>query len=426
MSITDPPSVRAKDLQDLKGVSRFPGIALAQRQNVPREPRSKGNPPRQDATPETAREAMFQALKQFAAADYVRWFWEYLRFRIGPRHRFATYQGKQPADGIYPLTGDGDEIRVSVAGDWGTGTDEAHRVAALIGETRPHYTIHLGDVYFVGDPAEVAENFLGKPRKGYRYQPCAWPIGSNASFALNGNHEMYARGLGYFDQILPAMGPTVGGRPQGQQASYFCLKNDDWCVLGLDTGYNSVGTPLIEYFLSPSAALPDPLIDWLRSIAPMIERQAIIIMTHHQVLSVYDSCFTRQADQIFEILKRPVLWFWGHEHRLALYETFAGGSRGWPTITGRCIGHGGMPVDLPGRPRSGSIGTAAFVDKRRYDNDENLDIGINGFIQLTFTGERLRVDYIDMFKRTIFTERFEAKAGAVVARGFENFLLSPP
>jgi hypothetical protein len=29
---------------------------------------------------------------------------------------------------------------------------------------RPDFTIHLGDVYYVGDGNEVRENFLGKKR----------------------------------------------------------------------------------------------------------------------------------------------------------------------------------------------------------------------------------------------------------------------
>ena len=421
-----PPSVGAKDLQDLTGVWRSTGIALLQRQNVPTSPRSKD--PALAAEPEAAAQnagqAAFQALKQFSPGDYFKWFAEYLKYRFGRRTPFATYAGKQPADGIYKLEGDGDEIRIGIAGDWGTGTDEAHRIAQLIGAAKPHYTIHLGDVYFVGDPSEVRENFLGESRPGYAYTPCQWPLGSKASFALNGNHEMYARGVGYFEHILPAMGPMVDGKAQGQQASFFCLKNDHWCVLGLDTGYNSVGMPLLEYVWKPDAALPDEIVQWLQAIAPQIQTQAVIILTHHQVLSVYDDCFTKQADQIFAILQRPVFWLWGHEHRIVVYQPFDGAKRGWPTITGRCIGHGGMPVDLPGTHKAGSIGAAAFVDRRRYHNDEKLHVGINGFVQLAIKGDALRVDYIDLYGGVVYTERYRAEGGAAVASGSENFALS--
>jgi hypothetical protein len=426
MSVTNSylPSVGARDMRDLKGVSRSPAMALLQRLTVPAAPRPKDKPSAPGV--EAAEQAAFQALRTFAPGDYVKWVYQYFRFRIGPRHRFLTYEGKQPSDGIYSLEGEDDEIRIGVAGDWGTGTDEAHRIASLIANAKPHYTIHLGDVYFVGDSSEVRENFLGQRRNSRGYTPCQWPIGSKASFALNGNHEMYARGIAYFDEILPAMGPVADGEAQGQPASFFCLKNDDWCILGLDTGYNSVGLPLLEQVWSPDADLPDAVVRWLETIAPQIEKQAVVILTHHQVLSVYDDCFTKPADQIFAILKRPVVWLWGHEHRLVLYEPFDGSDRHWPRIIGRCIGHGGMPVDLPGARKAGSIGTASFVDKRPYHNDERLHIGINGFARLTFRGRELRIDYIDVFGETLYAERLKAEAGAAVMQAAENFALTPP
>ena len=58
-------------------------------------------------------------------------------------------------------------------------------------------------------------------------------LGSEGAFALNGNHEMYALGYGYFDHILPKLG--VRGSPRGQRASYFCLENDHWRIIALDT-----------------------------------------------------------------------------------------------------------------------------------------------------------------------------------------------
>src|SRR5215510_258291 len=61
------------------------------------------------------------------------------------------------------------EIRISLAGDGGTGTDESNEVAQRIKEFNPHYTIHLGDVYYVGDESEVKENCLGVPDPHYSF-----------------------------------------------------------------------------------------------------------------------------------------------------------------------------------------------------------------------------------------------------------------
>ena len=95
-------------------------------------------------------------------------------------------------------------MKISIAGDWGTGTDEARIVAAAMEKSEADFTIHLGDVYYVGDANEVRENFLGV--KTSPYTPVKWPTGSKGSFALNGNHEMYADGNGYWKMVLPRMG----------------------------------------------------------------------------------------------------------------------------------------------------------------------------------------------------------------------------
>jgi hypothetical protein len=261
--------------------------------------------------------------------------------RLGRRHPFQTYDGQDGDDGLYRLHGGSDGIRIALAGDWGTGTDEAFEVAARIRAFRPHYTIHLGDVYYVGDPAEVGANFLGAPDSRYPYKPCKWPRGTEGAFALNGNHEMMARGFGYFDHILPKLGvralvlplvrtkacatpyPTPEDQSRsagGQRASYFCLENDHWRILALDTGYNSIGAPIIEHFLEPDCALPDELIEWLRSLVrPRADDpRGIVILSHHQYVSRYDNCYPRPAQQLAEFFSRPVLWLWGHEHRLAI------------------------------------------------------------------------------------------------------------
>src|SRR5262249_22098174 len=150
----------------------------------------------------------------------------YVKNRLGPRHDFPSYSGSD--HGVFPLVGDGGVVRLALVGDWATGTDEAARVAEQAKRFNPHYTIHLGDVYYVGDEPEIRENCLNQ--KQTEYTPTEWPHGSRGSFALSGNHEMYARGFGYYDVFLPTLGLTAG---DGQQASYFCLENEYWRVIAL-------------------------------------------------------------------------------------------------------------------------------------------------------------------------------------------------
>src|SRR5271166_48294 len=128
-----------------------------------------------------------------------------------------------------------DNALVALFADWGTGEATAQRVMQQIARRRPTHAIHLGDVYYAGTPKEVKERFLdiiernGPPKNSCRY------------FALPGNHDMYSGGYAYFDTILPHF---------GQQASYFNLRNQNWQLIGLDSGYQ-------EY------SLQDPQLDWL-------------------------------------------------------------------------------------------------------------------------------------------------------------------
>ena len=380
------PDTGRKDLQDLLNLSRAPAIAYLQKQKL-RKPHKVRRAPK-GAYPDVA---------LFLPHNLFRWAVQYIRYRIGFRHKFCTYEDPSD-DGVYPF--DSGETRIAVAGDWGSGTDEAHRIGGLISRFKPHYSIHLGDVYFVGDPREVKANFLGE--KLSQYEPCRWPSGSKGTFALNGNHEMYARGFGYFDLILPRMGLKKNGRHVGQKASFFCLKNEKWWVIGLDTGYNSIGIPIVENLRRPDCALPDELVSWLREkFDPKKDKRGIVLLSHHQYYSGFDDWYVRPAEQLAEFISRPVLWFWGHEHRLAIYEKYRTG-KGIEAY-GRCLGHGGMPVELP-VPIKHPECKPELVDSRRYKSEEKIAVGVNGFARLTFSAAALKVDYVDVHDAILFTE----------------------
>ena len=397
---------RRKDLQDLHKLPRAPILSYLRKQAPPRAARVK-----------TAKlvPSKYPLLAAFSPQRMVKWIWEYLSFRIGPRHPFLTYARSDPDQGVYPLEGDGKKIRIALAGDWATGTDEAALVGELMTEFRPHYSIHLGDVYYVGGPNEVDENFLGIKNPLNDYDPCLWPNGSRGSFALNGNHEMYARGHAYFDRMLPKLGLISDRKPQGQKASFFCLENDHWRIIALDTAYNSIGWPLMDYIIQPACALRPEQIDWLREVVQPRDDdpRGIVLLTHHQYYSRYDDWYTKQAEQLAEFFSRPVLWFWGHEHRLAIYPE--NGVPGGIRAFGRCIGHGGMPVDLPSAQPKHPDCAVEFVDDRHYPNDENLTIGFNGFARMSLDGNRMTIDYVDVKGAVIYSESWSAK-GSIVRR----------
>ena len=349
-----------------------------------------------------------------------QWMTEYLRNRLGPRHKFNTYAEGSGDDGLYTLGDDSviggqrdpnGEIRVSVAGDWGTGTDEAAEVAARMAGFAPHYTIHLGDVYYVGRKDEVEENCLGKSDPNHSFIPCCWPVGSVASFALNGNHEMYALGDAYFDVFLPTLGmrPSVGTKPSGQNASFFCLQNEFWRVIALDTGYNSIGVPILEYIFSPSCKLRKEELRWLQGkVNPKGDKRGLILLTHHQYCSAFDQEYPKPAQQLSKLIDRPVLWLWGHEHRMAVYGKFV--NKGGIQSYGRCIGHGGMPVDINPKFKRTDRPLAAY-DNRLYPSPENITVGYNGFANLTFKENRLLIEYRDLKNDLLLIENWEVVNG---------------
>lgn len=178
----------------------------------------------------------------------LAWILTYLAHRFGPRDKLPSYEGTGQS-GIHTMA---DMGNVALYGDWASGTLAAAQVATRIREHKAQHTIHMGDVYFVGDEDEARENFLGEEVPGSPWQAVAFPRGTQRSFALNGNHEMYARGKGYFRRILPAL---------DQQASFFALQNQHWRIIGLDSGYHSwvISTtemPVRDIAANTRAAMP--------------------------------------------------------------------------------------------------------------------------------------------------------------------------
>ena len=233
-----------------------------------------------------------------ASLKFWKWLLPYLRDFIHKDAPYQTYSGAET--GIFGLAVPPEDhpVRIALAADWGTGTLEAEIVAENIKACFPHYTLHLGDVYYMGDAAEVNENCLGMSTKNYA--GVHWPLGSLGSFALMGNHEMYSGGHGFFQVFLKKLGLfNVDGTlkdPQG--ASYFCLETGHWLVLGLDTGYHSGGMPFLAGIpgvnaipcLNINARFDGRMLAWLRQTMDSLRgkgssKKSVLILTHHQPMS---------------------------------------------------------------------------------------------------------------------------------------------
>lgn len=325
--------------------------------------------------------------------NWLKWFLQNLANLGNSHYTYQTYLKPAVNNGVFRIDeSTGIATSIALLSDWASDTIESVNVSALVGKV--DYSIHLGDTYYVGNYKEIANNFnttIGG----------SWPYGTKGSFALLGNHEMYSSGRSYFKQLLPYMGTYTEPAKQ-QEASFFCLENEHWRIIGLDTGYDSLRGWL---GVKPNydLRLPPMHLDWLKNIlADKADKRSLIFLSHHQYVSAFEHEYTAFAKDLSGLLPegKRVLWFWGHEHRLAVYgkNPLVLGQQ----VFGRCIGTGGMPVEIgKGKPRS--VETTA-TDNRNlvvYDNrvrnryDNRIDLGHNGYAMLNLLGPELRIGYYD-------------------------------
>jgi hypothetical protein len=372
----------------------------------------------QQAATQAPPNARFPRLLAFL--EFWKWIVPYLHDLIHQNAPYRTYRDGQ--DGIFPLgPPDGGPLRIAVAGDWGTGTLESETVAKNMLACFPHYTLHLGDVYYMGEGGEIQENCLGKSRDGYT--GVYWPLGSLGSFALMGNHEMYSGGQGYFTDFLIKLGRLNADRTilSPQSASFFCLEAEHWLILGLDTGYHSGGVPAFTSipgvnaipFLNVDARFDDKMLDWLRRTMDSLRAKgtpkSVLLLTHHQPISSFEHAFEKPPRQLAKmgfLNGQDFVWLYGHEHRLTVYnkQVIANSLKVYP----RCIGHSGMPVEVTkvSKPDPNIL----YYDPRQHpiDNqDENTKVGYNGHIVLLFERSNLTIEYHDIVDNTLLlTETF--------------------
>jgi hypothetical protein len=210
-----------------------------------------------------------------------------------------------------------DNARIALFADWGTGLYGAPAITKCIeGLDRCDVVLHLGDTYYSGENDEIRDRLIGN-----------WPNrpAGTINRTLNGNHEMYSGGKGYFQALSSFF---------QQPASCFALQNSQWILVCLDTAYQDFN-------------LDEKQVAWVNSIVNAAGTRRLLLFSHHQPFSQLDDQGPNLQIALADLLntQRIHAWFWGHEHRLVLYDPH-------PTwgFKGRCIGHGGFPAfrdDLP-------------------------------------------------------------------------------
>jgi hypothetical protein len=347
------------------------------------------------------------------------WLYYYITSRFGPNYRYTTYTKEH--NGIYPL-GMG-RVSIALTADWATDTLESLAIAKSMADHNPDYTIHLGDTYYVGAPPEIRANFTG--------DGSPWVRGSKGSFAILGNHEMYARGVAFFKTLLPTLGlKTADGKYDGQKAGFFCLENTYWRILGLDTGYHSIGkVPVLEMlpWFAPDCHFDAKLMSWLREQVRLDDpedKRGILILTHHQYITAFNRQgeFIVPAEQLARLIgkTRPVIWLWGHEHKFSIFGKAQIGDG--ITAYGRCMGHGGMPVELEEKAFERSTTKHGYnklvmVDTRTRVNTPGCHLGFNGYALIALDNDVLEIEYYDVNGK-IIAEKWIANLQTGILKGY--------
>jgi len=296
-----------------------------------------------------------------------------------------------------------DECYVALLADWGGDNLAAKKVADQVLKANPEIAIHLGDIYYGGTDAEC-RTFVAN-----------WPVRkdgelarANSNFALNGNHEMYTGGKAYFDVVLPAF---------RQSHPFFCLENSHWRLIGLDTAYNGG-------LIKPGDS-DDPLAaqwNWLIEILRRKDGKANILLTHHQPVSAHTQEFADSAGlraDIMALLETEGVgstaifgWFFGHEHRCAIYEADPA-----TYFLPRLIGSGCIPHIIQTELKSDPDCTPAQWFNKRSEGG-NANSAISMFVQLWFVRDQMVVDYIDEDGTSWGSETWYADPGRMMGSGF--------
>jgi len=373
---------------------------------------------------------MLNHLGEFLSNDFFGWFIHDWRVK----HPFPYPRTLDKVHDIPSGQESTEPIVIAVAADWATDTPQSEFIGDAMSRKNPDYTIHLGDTYFSGTKEEMGNNF-GNGIEGIG----KWPRGKSGSFALIGNHEMFSSGLEYLNMITDnkrkfGICDPETGLFSGQKAPCFCLRNEHWLILGLDTGYQSLKTGILRFNPNNSQLkFPDSVYDWVKqTVLEPNEKRGIIVLTHHQYVTAFhgESEFINPARQLKSLLPdtQGIIWIWGHEHRFAMY-----GKNEIPAAVpayGRCIGNGGMPDEhIPSRyviPKEAVNRKLVLYDKRTADRIPLIegadfpkrDVGFNGYALIKLNHAHAEITYYASYMKNeagdperdeaVFRETWEA------------------
>jgi hypothetical protein len=269
---------------------------------------------------------------------------------------------------------------IAIVGDWGTGQPEALAVLEAVASKNPQVVIHLGDVYYSGTDPEQQQYFfdnwcriLGLTVDGDRNVTSTTP----RTFSLAGNHDMYCGGGPYYKVI----------QQLGQKASFFCLRNQHWQFIGLDTGY-------YDHFPGgPCTHLAPGQPEWLADKVNNNGGRKTVLLSHHQLFSNSETFDPKDGSpkgstnptlmkEVEAVLPKLNLWLWGHQHEFVAYSD--------TRVKARCIGHGAYPVGIS---EIGETSDSIPLDKKIAVAQHGDDFWDNGYALIKLNGANATVTY---------------------------------
>lgn len=280
------------------------------------------------------------------------------------------------------------DATIAIIGDWGTGTDVAINLLKQVAAQKPDILLHLGDIYYAGTEEEARKSFLEITRS---------VLGDTPLYTLCGNHDMYAGGSGYYwllDQI-------------GQEASYFCLQNNDWLFLAMDTGFHdsnpfNVATNLTRLVTEGSWSEAA----WHQEKIAQRGDRKMVFLSHHQLFSPFGSVGSVNGIALAynenllgdfgSVLPQVEWWFWGHEHTLGVFPPYMDLKRG------RCVGASAVPVFQDQQSYSTAANLRTVDDLPMPTWDKDVELGItdnmynNCFAIMRLNGSAATVDYYEV------------------------------
>lgn len=280
--------------------------------------------------------------------------------------------------------------RIILFGDWGSGLPRAQKVASQVrkildeGKARgiQQHVVHLGDIYYSGWKREVKNNFL-------KYWPVAMGEANEiSSWSVNANHDMYAGGHAYYKTLLKD--PRFAGHvnSDGDTTSIFSMLNDKWRILGVDSAHDDHN-------------LKEPQPQWIRAQVAEAKQagQKVMLLCHHQLFSAFEDGGNDMVTALGDLLEGPNIhsWFWGHEHRCAVYKPHMN------IQYARLLGHGGVPAYQWKKQKDDIPEMTNYVYRGRFKSGLE-QWGYFGFAVLDFDDTNIGVRYIDENGETHYSE----------------------